>query len=526
MKLSLPRLDASPDPAVEIRPVYVEEWLESLAYANPPTLLDQTLQALERLNRQPLKPSLRLGLLDLYMRPYAFALDFRRTQKPARTGIALARQRDVSARLRRTALAMALGYKQALSDLRARRSRFGGTRDTRLALQRSVLFSSLGLMHAYDEYQPAPQGLWLETMALYMSAAEDGLDGQPVPSKLPDGAFSRSTADCFKCLCLTSLVDPYHLGYGELWAVYSAFGEYAEIARVEPVQEVPRPAGWFVIDPTSDGRPKPLVQVTGMPGGHCRLLDANPVLKALHQRHRRADPADAVPGHTLAAMVRAVGLPPKRHTPRESSDGRVKLAAGLSTLHYFLRGGDTDVTPSVTDAEEIVASDAIGITSGGSSTAYRHQSWQVVNEGADGVGIAHDGRPDSFVGVGDLVGLQFPLRGDDEDDWSLGVIRWISVDEENRHQAGIQMLAERCSPVTVQAESGTGSMTRIPRPALALPSVGTDASSTLITPGGMFNAGDQMRVEAGTRQWLLEATAINESTGTYDRFSYRVLEGD
>ena len=492
MKLSLPRLDASPDPGVEIRPVYVEEWLESLAYANPPTLLDQTLQALERLNRQPLKPSLRLGLLDLYMSPYAFALDFRRTQKPARTGVALARQRDVSARLRRTALAMALGYKQALSDLRARRSRFGGTRDTRLALQRSVLFSSLGLMHAYDEYQPAQPGLWLETIALYLTAAEDGLDGQPVPSKVPDGAFSRSTADCFKCLCLTSLVDPYHLGYGELWSVYRAFGEYAEIARVVPVQEQPRPAGWFVIDPTSDGRPKPLVQVAGLPAAQCRLLDANPVLKA----------------------------------PRESSDGRVKLAAGLSTLHYFLRGGETDVAPSATDAEEIVASDAIGITSRGSSTAYRHQSWQVVNEGADGVGIARDGPPDSFVGVGDLVGLQFPLRGDDEDDWSLGVVRWISVSAEDRHQAGIQMLAEHCSPVTVQAESGTGSVKRIPRPALALPAVSTDASSTLITPGGMFNAGDQMRVEAGTREWLLEATAITESTGTYDRLTYRVLEGD
>jgi len=523
IKLSLPRVEPTADPRVETRAVFVEERIESLAYANPPALLDQTLEALERLNRQPLKPSLRLELLDLHIRPYAFALDFRRTQEPAQSAPALSRQRAVSRRLRLCAVAMALGYKQALADLESRRSRFGGARELRLGLQRSLLFSSLALLHCYDEYRPTLPRLWLEAIALYKVAARDGMHGDPVPAPADAPTFAQSIDDCFKRLCLTSLVDPYHLAYGELWSVHHAFGEYAPKARVLPVQETKRPAGLFVIDPALDARPSPLAQAKEPPGQRCRLLDANPVLEALRARHRGAGAGEPLPSHVLAAMVRALGLPPKRHTPRESSDGRVRLACGLGTVHHFLGGAGARPAPAGEGAD-IVVRDSVGLADG-HRASYRHESWDLVNEGPGGIGVLRRERPGIPIGVGELVGMQFPLRGDGERDWSPGVVRWLTMGGEEECRAGVQSLGEQAMPAMVYSETVTETITRIPRPALVLPELSESADSTLLAPRGMFSPGSRLRVTAGDRSWLIEAVALAESTATFDRFRYRILEG-
>ena len=84
-KLSLPKISEQSNPTVETRAVYVEEWVEGLAYANPPRLVEQMLEALRALNEQPLKPTHRLQLLELYVKPFQFALDFRRGQRRALT---------------------------------------------------------------------------------------------------------------------------------------------------------------------------------------------------------------------------------------------------------------------------------------------------------------------------------------------------------------------------------------------------------------------------------------------------------
>lgn len=523
IKLSLPSVAPTPDPKVETRTVYVEEWVESLAYANPPALLDQTLDAVERLNRQPLKPSLRTELLDLHVRPYAYALEFRRTQEPARTSAALARQRAVSRRLRLLAIAMALGYKQTLADLNARKSVFGGSKELRSALQRSLLFSSLALLHCYDEYRPTLARLWLETMALYRYAARAGLQEEPVPCPVDDSLYSQSIADCFKRLCLTSLVDPYHLAYGELWTVYHAFGEYAPRAAIGEVEEVKRLAGRFVIDPTIDRKPTPLAQTERTPASHCRLLDANPVLDLLRARHRASTDGDPLPSHVLAAMIRALGLPPKRHTPRESTDGRVRVAAGLSTVHHFLGGSEPGRRSRGGDDGDIEIGD-VATPASEHGVSYRHEAWELVDEGPGGVGILKRARPDNPIGVGELIGMQFPLRGDADDDWSLGVVRWLNIGAEEEYQAGVQLLGSAVTSVLAYSESVTDTITRIPRPTLAMPELGADPAYTLITPRGMFAPGNRLRITTQDGTWLVEALSSSDSTSTFDRFTYRIVD--
>ncbi|MFT5445833.1 MAG: hypothetical protein ACI9DC_000994 [Gammaproteobacteria bacterium] len=526
IKLSLPKISTEPDPAVEIRPVYVEEAVESFAYANPPVLLDQNLEALQKLNAQPIKPAQRVAVLDLYLKVYAYGLNVRRTQDAAQTGTSVNRQRAISRRLRLNAIELALGYKQALSEIVVRKNLFSSSREYRTCLQRAMLCTSQAVLHCYDEYRPTEERLWLETIALYKVADKDDLAEQLVSSAVDEPLFSQSIAGCFKRFCLTSLVDPYHLAYGELWTVHEAFGEYANQASIVDITQTKRPAGLFVIDPTRDTKPTTLVQYKGTPGEHCRLLDANPILDLLRKRHQSGGQRDPLASHVLTAMIRALGLPPKRHSPREQSEGKVNVSAGLSTVHYFIGGSQLSKRPRIENADggDVEITD-VSNQPDSQRSSYRYEPWRIANEGPGGVGILRETQPATPVGVGELVGMQFPLRGDGEFDWAIGVVRWLSIDGDQEYQAGVQTLGELATPVTAFSENVTDTITRIPRPTLALPSMGTEPGNTLIAPRGLFTRGDMLRIQTDNHSWLVEALALSEGTSTYDRFTYRIVEG-
>jgi hypothetical protein len=525
VKLALPQVVDTPDPEVEVRAVYVEEWVEGLAYANPPRLLEQLLENVRRLNCQPLRYATRMQLLDLHLAPFQFALKFRREQNPAMTGAALARQRALSRALRHCAVALSLGYKQALSEVSQRQGRFGTGRDRRTLLQRSTLTTALALMCCYDAYRPALQHLWLELTALYEFAAKQQGADRAVSAPGEDELFARSTDHIFKRACLTSLVDPYHLAYGELWRVFAAFGELADDARVLAVSEVPGPAGYFLIDPDGDHPPRPLSRVQGTQSRRCRLLDANAALARLEARHRQTGQGSDLPGHLVAAMIRALGLPPLRHTPRERSEGKATVSVGLSATHHFLSGGaarDTDPMP-VTPSDEIEIGDS---TSDLDFTAsYAVESWNIVDEGPAGMGLLLKEPPRLPLGVGDLVGLQFPLRGDAPDEWSIAVVRWIHVTGNREHHGGLQILSPTAVPVMVFREELDDTVTRNPTPALALPGIRADTASGLVLSRGLFAPGMRLRTVDGNRSWLLQLGTRSETTGSFERFAYSILEG-
>lgn len=525
IKLSLPRVADRPDPEIETRPVYIEEWIENLAYATPARLLEQTLGNVKSLNRQPIKAPQRLKILDLHIKPYAFALAFRRTQEAAQTSAVLQRQRNVSKGLRLLSTELALGYKLALAELLGKKSGFGGNRDLRTALQRSCLFCSLSLLHCYDEYRPPNKQIWQEVIALYKYSEKFDVHSAPVPVPMDDDAgFGDSTANVFKRLCITSLVDPYHLAYGELWRVYEAFGDYSPAAEITPVTEVQRPAGIFVIDPALDQCPAAYAQLKAPPAARCRLLDVNPVLKKLRDHQPAVSEDDeGLPSHVLAAMLRALGLPPKRHTPRESSEGRVVVAVGLSTVHHFLIDGGNSEQPATTSDDEIEIHASPGLDSP-RRYSYRSESWDVCDEGPGGFGLTRADPPDIPAGAGELVGLNFPQRGDGNFDWAIGVVRWVNIGSENQQQIGIQILNSSAMPITLIVENVTDTITRIPRPALAIPQLDTDRGSTVISPRGIFAKGSQLRVGGETRISLIEANSLNESTSSFDRFNFKVLE--
>ena len=68
LRLNIPTVEEHPDPEAELRPVYLEEWIEGLPYADLGVLTRTVLDALVRLNRSPVKPGVRFMLLEQFLR--------------------------------------------------------------------------------------------------------------------------------------------------------------------------------------------------------------------------------------------------------------------------------------------------------------------------------------------------------------------------------------------------------------------------------------------------------------------------
>ena len=60
---------------IEIRPIYVEEWLDSLPYIDFHNTIKLLQQALQAMNSMPMKSSQRMEIVTLFHRPYKYYLD-------------------------------------------------------------------------------------------------------------------------------------------------------------------------------------------------------------------------------------------------------------------------------------------------------------------------------------------------------------------------------------------------------------------------------------------------------------------
>jgi hypothetical protein len=143
--------------------------------------------------------------------------------------------------------------------------------------------------------------------------------------------------------------------------------------------------------------------------------------------------------------------------------------------------------------------------------AFGVDEWQVADRGPRGIGIARRGRPAALVGVGEPVAFR-----SGNGSWVVGVVRWLAVDTEEVHRAGIEVLSPAALPVEVRAEDDgrDGAV----RAALVLKAPDGSPSATMVAFPGTHASGRVLiatsddgktaaRLRAGR---LLEATAACE----------------
>ncbi len=526
LNLHLPQVAAQADPEVEIRSVYVEEWVDALPYANSGVLMRELQDALQKLNRSPLKPSLRLELLEHYRQPCLRLLQNREVQTSAVHAGTFEKVRAETGELRQLLAELANGYKRVLSDSLTGRSRWGKNKTVATATQRSIHCLVNQQLLCFEQYHSIPAALWRELGELWAFAEKSGFHQQSGKANASSADAHLSPENLYKQILLCSLVDPCHLAYGAIWKISRLLTSYTDKAVFQVGKPIDKLTGLFLV-PTNGEAPSPCREAPTAVDS-CQLLDTSPLLTALRTQLELPPKSHSSETHALLQhMVRAFSLPPQRHLPRAAGKGEVLIASGLSTLHHYLGEGSTDTTTGIAgnephaetgDADDI----EIGLpdnefTSGPAIHSYATESWEITNEGPGGVGMLRQLSPGVTPRVGELVGI----RSQPETRWSIGVVRWLNIGENGAHQAGVQLLGKKARAVMLRpTESKASALNQLP--ALVLAAADDSGKPTLLIPAGIYAAERPMRVttsNGATHRIVLERCLDN--SGNYERVDYR-----
>ncbi|MCH9670477.1 MAG: hypothetical protein K0U93_03420, partial [Gammaproteobacteria bacterium] len=444
LTLRVPAVAEQVVPGVELRPVYTEEWIERLPTANPESLADELGRALAKLRRSPMKPDLRIRLLELYLRPYASLWARIREQRPANDPTTFARQVKETELARAVATELAFGYKLALADAVEKsrapnRDRLVGT-----SAQRAATTLSHTLFLSHHNYLSSPAHVYTELMEIFRFAHTHNIQKRPFVRDRRNrlGAdFGGTIEASVVAALLLGCADPKRMPPGATWSLLDAT-QAEPLHILSPFDGQKAEPGVFHVNPDADERPAPLGDRDGHGGAwetaaHHWVLDSRAAVRTLDRLREqliRDEPTldHAERARAIENLITAFTDQPVRRDKRTAIPGQVSLLNGLDHIHA-----------------QILASDDPG-QSTNEANHTQVQSWELVNRGRRGISVRRRNSPESLIGVGDLLGLR--PTNNTSDPWRVGMVRWMTVGEQMEHQVGIEWLAAEAQPVTVTAE--------------------------------------------------------------------------
>lgn len=164
--------------------------------------------------------------------------------------------------------------------------------------------------------------------------------------------------------------------------------------------------------------------------------------------------------------------PPQRRHNRRRGSYRIEVCPRLSSL-WSLLNGDLSGNAAVQAVNE----------------------WQVMNDSPAGYAAMHIAGDMPGLLSGSVIGI----RRNDNEPWSLCIVRWVRSENPEHLEMGLEVLAPHAKAVRI----ATASRPDAPIPALLLPPIsGIDRGETLLTERGVYETANiaLMQEEAGKLQ--------------------------
>jgi hypothetical protein len=260
------------------------------------------------------------------------------------------------------------------------------------------------------------------------------------------------------------------------------------------------------------------------PGGpNARLLDANPLVDKLRQK-KNAMGASAVTSATsrmLSAEMLALidklvvlwGDPPKRAFRRDTMEATVAICAGIKALFHFV---SLEVEADAAKESEAIKSGLtvplITVPDDEVSKDLQVTEWDVVNQSAGGLKVRRIGTLSQPIAVGEAIGVKFVGRPR----WTVAVVRWLTLLDDEGMEFGIQFLAPAARSVTIQPTTNASGAQKL---GLLIPEFDpADASESLLTPPLTFSDLREFEIEDNGELSVVRATHLLERTQRFELF--------
>ena len=125
--------------------------------------------------------------------------------------------------------------------------------------------------------------------------------------------------------------------------------------------------------------------------------------------------------------------------------------------------------------------------------------------------------------VGEVIGFKSE-QAPTADDWSIGVVRWLRNDAQEKLDLGIGLLADDAMAVAVRGVKGVGKDSEYFR-SLLIPKLDpTQYPTTLITPAAVFDVDSVIFVNTGTDVFHAQLTKLKDATNSFSLFQFNIVD--
>jgi hypothetical protein len=439
----------------------LRDWVGRLPMANTVATSRQLFDALATMNRLQLDPQTRLDALEMLRGHVAQIVAALERQLQVETLPLPPAKLQIARQAQEFEMALLLGYVESLRDFVGSHGRipFLKTKSVTLAALRALQHASAVLVKSYLGYQAPPRGTWQEMHDIYTVAAQLKIDDKPVADPLIGAEITARSA--YVQALLMALSNPYRFTQRELadlgaltlaWAPLcelregavgeGAFAIHTDVDRgvgYLPEERHAASAGVLSFDPTPVRR-----SVEG-------TLDMLPPGVDTAMFRLRGGTAVQASRSFIERVVKCWPGGAERGHARLSAGHNLDVVVGLHALHFMLTGGeDFDSFLRRVRGQAISLSDresGATWTSNADQTRPTPQRAKVLDQSLGGYRLLWENGDALRMKVGELAGLASPAPEDEQQDWMVGVVRWIRTEADGSVGAGIELLARRAQPV-------------------------------------------------------------------------------
>lgn len=468
-------------------------WLSHLPLANPQATMRQLLDALMVMNRLRVDAQQRLDALELLRGPVEQVVGSLDRQvlvesfplPPAKLTLARSIQ-DFEREL-------ATGYVQTLADFCLPAGKVPFLKGKLVALAATRALQHLGqlLAKSYVLYHTPPAGVWQRIHDVHGLAQALRIDDKATADPLLGGS-ELTPGQAYAHALLLALCNPYRYTQREMGDLFALTRAWAPFCRIGGA----RGGAAFAVHAERDQGPGYVPEEREAATEGMLAFDPQPVQAVVDAQLRilptgadvvsfrlKGGPPVQARRHFVERLLRSWAGSAERGHARLSAGHVLDSVIGLHGLHYVLSGNeDFDAFLRRVRGQAISLSerDSVAPWANPSSEARPTvQRARVLDQSLGGYRLVWEKGDIARAKVGELVGLAPAVDDDEPQDWMVGVIRWIRVDDDDALDAGVELLARRAQPVGVASFDATGHVRAAMRGILLLDQDGEQAMTVL-----------------------------------------------
>lgn len=515
---------------IETRPVYIEEWLDSLPYIDFDTSAKLMHQALLAINAVHMKSTQRMELVTLFHRPYKYYLDTQIRAGAQHTAQSIDAIQKQLTGLKQLAIQLGRASRMAMDEALTHKSLWGQNKYPLQEIVMTMTYLSHALIFSFLEYAPTPQKVWKELNFLYQFAENINQHRTPVKLVQTSRKDVTSIERRYKRIALIAVADPYHLPFGAIWEIYEQLHLWNDLAELGSFQTTDIPSGHFVINLNTDNSPLPYEKFNlANVNEYTRILDTNkllPVIKDLIETIHAGKKPDGLhfspyyAEYLLRIIEKAWGKPPKRDFPRKAKNGELNIAHGLNSIYFYLND-ENEFRLHQMDREENEEANLTNFTTNITNN-YSKDIWKLVDTSGGGIAVTRDGKPMNGVRVGDLIGFNLDEKNNSQKTFRVGVLRWMLVRQGRIYKAGVQIINQPVFPGGVRAAAGNR-VDREYRRAILTGNPVIERDLRIITHKGLFEPDRELEIYYNNKNYRGKIKKMVESTTCFEELGVELL---